>query len=297
MSLSIGACACGIATVEPVDAEARETYSRWVDRGACASMEFCRRYGDVRDNPALLLDGARTMICCAFNYRSDTTSCHLPGKVASYALATDYHIVVKQRLQQLADMITSTYGGETRVCADTAPLRERYWAARCGVGFIGLNNQLIVPGTGSFVFLGEVLWTGEASPTPPLPRQECDRCMACVSACPGHALTGDGSCDARRCVSYLTIEHRGELPTDSRLDGWIYGCDVCQRVCPHNRHATTTDIPEFNSTHPIALLSADDLSACSSSRFRKLSASSAMSRIPLAQLLRNIAVQNKTQGP
>lgn len=292
MALDAGASACGIATVEPVDSGARETYSRWVDSGACASMEFCRRYGDVRDNPALLLDGARSMICCAFNYHSDTTSWRLPGKVASYALASDYHIVVRQRLQQLADMIASTYGGETRVCVDTAPLRERYWAARCGVGFIGLNNQLIVPGVGSYVFLGEMLWTGEASPTPPLPRQECDRCMACVRACPGHALAGDGSCDARRCVSYLTIEHRGELPPDSWLDGWIYGCDVCQRVCPHNSHATTTDIEEFNSTHPIVLLSAEDLATCSSSRFRRLSATSAMSRISLAQLLRNIAANS-----
>ena len=295
MALSAGAAACGIAAVEPVDDRARDIYDRWVTSGFCASMEFCRRYADIRDNPAMLLDGARTMICCAFNYHSGVTSCLLPGKVASYALAYDYHIVVKQRLQQLADMITSTYGGETRVCVDTAPLRERYWAARCGVGFIGINNQLIVPGVGSYVFLGEVLWTGQASPTPPLPKQTCDNCMACVSACPGHALASDGSCDARQCISYLTIEHRGEFPPDLRLDGWIYGCDACQRVCPHNREIAVTSIPEFNLTHPIALLSADDLATFSSSRFRKLSATSAMSRITLAQLLRNIGASNQDQ--
>lgn len=289
MALSVGASACGIAAVGPVDTAARDVYSRWVEDGACASMAFCHRYGDMRDNPALLLDGARTMVCCALNYRSDRTSCQLPGKVASYALATDYHIVVRQRLQRLADMITDAYGGETRVAVDTAPLRERYWAAKCGVGFIGLNNHLIVPGTGSYVFLGEVLWTGEASPTPPLPVGDCGGCRACVRACPGHALAGDGSCDARRCVSYLTIEHRGPLPPDARLGGWIYGCDECQRVCPHNRPAAMTDIPEFNQTHPLALLTADDLAACSASRFRKLSATSAMSRIPLGQLLRNLA--------
>lgn len=297
MAATIGASACGIAAIEPVDEAAHEIYARWVDSGACGAMEFCRRHGDVRDNPAWLLDGVRSMICCAFNYHSVTTSCRLPGNVASYALATDYHIVVRERLQQLADMIVKTYGGTTRVCVDTAPLRERYWAARCGVGLIGINNQLIVPGVGSYVFLGEVLWTGEASPTPPLPRQVCDGCMACVSACPGHALAGDGSCDARRCVSYLTIEHRGILPPHADLDGWIYGCDACQRVCPHNREAPVTAIPEFNHTNPVVLLSADDLADCSSSHFRRLSATSAISRIHKSQLLRNISANcGKTEA-
>ncbi len=265
-------------------------YARWVAAGRHAGMDYMTRYDDVRSDPRLLLPGARSLIVCAFSYFTDTPFL-LP--ISLYARGRDYHEVIRTRLTAMADRIATTHGGETRICIDTAPLRERYWAQRAGLGFIGLNNQLIVPGTGSYVFLGTILWTGHAEPTAPT-THDCGRCGRCVAACPAHALSADGrGLDAHRCLSYLTIEHRGEFPNGTNLCGHLYGCDECQRVCPHNRGVTPTSISEFYPTEALATLTLDKVSALTQPEFSTLFRHSAIKRTKLAGLQRNAASLHK----
>ncbi len=283
----LGAFACGFAAVEEVEAEARDLYDTWIADGKHGGMEYCGKYLDQRQNPELLLPGARTVICCAFNYHHPTPDAPAARLIASYAWGADYHYVVKQRLMQLGEYITTAFGGECRPLVDTAPIRERYWAQKAGIGYVGVNNQLIVRGAGSYFFLGELLWTGTVPPDAP-DTGSCLGCMACVKACPGKALDGKGGCDARRCVSYLTIEHRGELPTGNNLGGSIYGCDICQRVCPLNAHHPATELPEFEPDEAIVSLTPEEIFSMTGSHYKKLVAHSAMRRVPLAQLRRNL---------
>ena len=206
---------------------------------------------------------------------------------ADYALGLDYHEVIRRRLSAAAAEITARLGGETRICVDTAPIRERYWAAASGLGFIGLNGQLIVDGIGPKVFLAEILWTVAVTPDRPTGRQSCGGCGACVRACPGKALDGRCGVDARRCLSYLTIEYRGELPDDLRLDGRIYGCDVCQDVCPHNRRDAATTIDEFRPSAELQALTADDILKMEPQDFSRVFSHSAIKRTKLTGLQRN----------
>lgn len=283
-ALDLGASACGFAAAEPVDTAAAEVYDRWISRSCHATMDYCADYADVRRDPRLLLPGARTVISMAFPYYNPGPS---PSGIARYAWGSDYHFVLKARMAQLAEFISAEYGGECRALVDTAPMRERYWAVKAGIGFVGLNNQLIVPGAGSWVFLAELLWTADVAPDRPC-TASCGGCGACVRACPGGALDGRGGCDARRCVSYLTIEHKGDLPSGADLGGWIYGCDVCQQVCPHNRNVSPTPIAELQPSNPFVAMTPEEIASITPSQYKKRVKHSAMRRVPFAALLRNI---------
>lgn len=204
-----------------------------------------------------------------------------------YARGDDYHEVVRERLSAMADEISGLWGGDTRVCVDTAPLRERYWAMKAGLGFIGRNNHLIIPGHGSYFFLGEILTTLRFHPDTPL-ETGCGNCHRCIDACPGGALTPDGAIDTRRCLSYLTIEHRGELPEGTRLGNRIYGCDECQRACPHNRQAAATAERRFHPRPAIMSLTRDDIDSMTQEQFSTIFSHSAVKRAKLAGLKRNL---------
>ncbi len=294
-ALSLGACACGFAAAAPVSQETQDYFSLWLSQGRNGSMDYCERYCEVRNDPRLLLPDAHTVVCCAFAYP------HKAGRIASYALGDDYHYVVKAKLNELGVFLTERWGGEYRAVVDSAPMHERYWAQQSGIGFEGINNMIIIPGVGSYVFLGELLWTGEIPADEPC-KQTCQGCLACVNACPGHALDSEGHFDARKCVSYLTIEHRGELPEDANLGGSIYGCECCQRVCPHNHcnpasHSETKghapSLPEFAANPEIEGLTDEEILTMTPSHYKKLTAHSAMRRIPLTQLRRNLLASKK----
>lgn len=283
MALAAGAVRCGFAKAEAVSEDAQAAYRCWVEAGMHGSMAFCERYADVRSHPGLLLPGARTVICCAFEY---TQAEHSPY-IADYALGLDYHFVLKQRLQPLADALQSSLGAECRIATDSAPLRERYWAQKAGVGFIGKNGLLIVPGVGSYVVLAEVLTTAEIEPDEPC-QLSCLGCGACLKACPASAIVHGGSVDARRCISALTIETRGPLPPHTSLAGRLFGCDTCQRVCPHNREAShARALPEFAPLPSTLQITPEWLEQTSSNQFRKITARTPLSRAPLAQFIRN----------
>lgn len=279
-AMRLGAVAFGCARAAGVDSRFRDAYRRWIADGCHGTMDYLAKYDDVRFDPRRLLPGARTVISMAFPYRP-AGGYHHP-LIADYALGEDYHRVLKGRLASLAGFISANYGAQSRACVDTAPIPERYWAERAGLGWRGLNGQLIVPGVGSGVFLCELVTTLELEPDAPLDG-DCGRCGACVRACPGHAI-GARRLDARRCLSYLSIEHRGELPQGVNWGPMVYGCDICQRVCPHNVGEPPEPLAEFNVDHRLLALDPCSFANLTSGDWRRLTARSAMSRVKLVKI-------------
>lgn len=284
----------GFASIaEGVDEKNVRLYEDWLAAGRHGEMNYLEKYDDIRRDPRLLLPGAESLISCAFSYFNPVPD--LPLKWALYALGDDYHEVIRERLGKVAEWISDTTGAQCRVCVDTAPLRERYWAVRAGVGFTGLNNQLIVPGAGSYFFLGEIITTLSLPPDAPC-TLSCGDCGRCVAACPGKALDGSGGMDARRCLSYLTIEYKGELPADLELDGRIYGCDECQRACPHNATPPRSRIAEFSPREKLFELDAGRIAAMNQEEFSTLFRRSAIKRTRLSGLRRNAACLGRSSS-
>ena len=282
----LGFAKVGIAKISDVPKPIIEKYDHWISNGCHGEMAYMEKYRDVRQNPRLLLENARSAIVVVANYHHNANKAENAPKWASYALGDDYHEVMRGKLSQLATYIQENWGGDTRVCVDTAPIFERYWAQQAGVGFIGRNSMLIVPEIGSYVFIGIILSTIEFQPDEPC-ILDCIGCNACIRHCPGKAISLNGAIDARRCHSYLTIEYRGELPDELDLNGKVYGCDMCQSVCPHNLNAPVTQIAEFLPRKEILNLTHEDIDAMTQEEFSRIFRHSAIKRTKLAGLHRN----------
>lgn len=281
MALNAGAVAFGIAKCDQVDEAVINHFQNWLRHGCHGSMDYMERNGDIRLDPAKLLDGAKSIICLAFPYRQKV---HHPN-ISDYALGQDYHYVLKERAKPLC-LKLAEMGAESRVCVDSAPIFERYWAQKAGLGFIGLNRQLIVPEVGSGVFLCEIITTLELELDTPND-QKCLECGKCFRACPGGALSAQGL-DARKCLSYLTLEHKGEFTSDTPpLGAYIAGCDICQRVCPHNTTDACPVLEEFTPNEALMALGKADFEAMTSGPWRRLTQNSPLSRISLKNLRRN----------
>ncbi len=286
-----GADAVGIAKAEAVDAEAVENYGKWLSEGCHASMSYMERYGEVRNDPRLLLPGAKSIIMLAYSYFTPEKQPEKAPKIALYARGGDYHNVLRKKLSAAVKVLKSRFGGDYRICIDSAPLRERYWAVKSGLGFIGRNSQLIVPGVGSYCFLAAVVTTLELTPSHELSRSICDDCGRCQRACPGGAIMADRcAVDARRCISYLTIEAGRTAdssipwPENLKRGGRIIGCDECQRVCPHNRNPKEASLPRFMPRSEVMNLTQEALLAMTQEEYDKRFAGSAIRRAPLAHL-------------
>ena len=285
-----GASAVGVARVAEVCEHDRNLFKRWIADGCHADMSYLERYAEVRDNPELLLPGAKSIIMAAFSFANPDAVAEMKAAgqplIAEYALGKDYHNEVRARLMKAATKLAENYGGEWRVCVDTAPLRERYWARRAGVGFIGKNNYLIIPGLGAHFVLGALLWTGRVDDGYDTPcALQCDDCQKCVRACPGAALSSDGQLDARRCLSYLTIESRDPIPSDINTCKSVFGCDICRCVCPHEPHQPPqTNIPAFVAHQEITALTRENWLNMTPSHFKKLFRDSPLRRTRLDKI-------------
>ncbi len=286
-----GALRWGVAEAAQVDPEAWQRRERWLRDGNHASMDYLARYPEVRRDPRNLLDGARSIIVAAFNYFPATRQSGDAPQFAWYAYGRDYHEVVRNCLEQVVESLSAQNPDAAfRICVDTAPLMERYWAVKAGIGFVGRNAQLIVPGHGSACFLGEIVTTLRLQPSDPCTLSCPEGCDRCIRACPGKAIAGDSTIDARCCLSYLTIEHRGPLPDDAPDPGRrIYGCDTCQSVCPLNAGALPTDIDEFRPSDSFLSLRDNDIASMTPDGFSRIFSHSAVKRAKLAGLLRNLA--------
>lgn len=292
----LGFAACGFTDAKQVDDLARQEYRLWLEDGRNGCMGWAEKYCDVRDNPQQLLDGARTIIMVAMNYYPAVKQSPEAPQFAYYAYGRDYHDVMREHMKQLAAYIHSMTGDVSRCCVDTAPLRERYWAQRAGLGFVGMNNQLILPGKGSYFFLGAVITTLELPADEPC-TLSCGECRACIQSCPSGAL-GSGGVDARKCLSCLTIEHRGELPqwVAGVIGNRVYGCDTCQQCCPHNSAPHPTAIPDFSPSEKFLQLTAADIQAMDEDGFKLLFGKSAVKRTRLEGLHRNVALLIENQS-
>lgn len=299
---ALGFDACGIAAASAVDEQAREQYAGWLRRGEQGCMAWAERHTELRDNPDGLLPGARSVVMVAMNYLPSRLQSRDAPQFARYAYGNDYHSVLRRKLKELSRTLAqASPQAKCRVCVDSAPLRERYWARQAGLGFVGRNNQLILPGKGSFFFLGAMLTTAELVPDEPC-RMECDGCMRCVAACPTGALNGDGPVDARRCLSCLTIECRDEeLPqwVGKAIGRRVMGCDECQKCCPHNRGAKHTTHSEFEPSDEFLGLTFEDLLTLTPERFERLFAAGPVKRAGLEALKRNarLCIENFKEQP
>lgn len=224
-----------IARAEVIVPE-RRRYLEWVAAGRHADMAWIdERHALQTTDPEAALPGARSVICGAIGYRQ-SPEVHTSvgaGRVARYAWGRDYHAVLGERLEQFAGLLRREFGGEYRWFVDTGPLADKAFAVRAGLGWYGKNTNVLTPALGSWVLLGEIVTTVEIEPDRPL-SMDCGRCRACVVACPTGALGPSYSIDSRKCISYLTIEHRGPVPVEYReaIGDWVFGCDICQDVCP-----------------------------------------------------------------
>ena len=271
----------------------------WLDAGRHGTMHWIARDPGRRSDPRAVLSGARTVISVTVPYyRGDWPSMPEPdggapkGRVARYAWGRDYHKRIRSRLRRLAKAIASVCPGARWLAyVDTGPVLDRSWAERAGVGWIGKNTNVIVQGEGSWLFLGEILTDFELDPDAPA-RNHCGTCARCIAACPTGAILGPYELDARRCISYLTIEHRGPIPLELRpsIGARIFGCDDCQEVCPWNRFATPTSDPDFaerpdqQTPELIPLLALDEES------FRSRYRGTAILRAKRSGFVRNVTV-------
>ncbi len=294
MAAEAGAVACGVAAAGDVESGVATDLQRWVAEGNHADMRWLERHVELRRNTSSVLPGCRSVVVCAFSYKPPVERDSSLPRFALYAYGEDYHDVVRRRLKSIADRLTQLYGGTHRVCVDTAPLAERYWATKAGIGFQGRNCLLSIPDYGSYVVLGEILTTLDITPSSPCTKSCPADCRRCIEACPGHALSGDGHLDSRRCLSYLTIEHRGQIPPEIQLHGQVFGCDICQRTCPMNKNTLISPLPEFAASPQMLTLSRDQILALDETGFRQLFGHSAVRRTGLEGLKRNaIANINK----
>jgi epoxyqueuosine reductase len=230
-------------------------YLRWLEAGRAAGMRYLERQEPCRAHPAALLDGVRSVVMVSVVYGSNErarpvgVTTPTAGKVARYARGADYHRVLWDKLGALLDWVRAERPeARGRAVVDTAPLLERDFARLAGLGWIGKNTMLIGRRTGSFTVLGALLTDLELASDAPHQADHCGTCTRCLDACPTDAFTGPYQLDARRCISYWTIEHRGPIPDPAagQLDGWVFGCDVCQDVCPWNRKAPSGRMAELD---------------------------------------------------
>ena len=298
--MELGFDAVGITTADPVDAELIEYFKAWVDDGCAAMMGYLGRNIDKRFDPEQLLKGARSVICVALNYRParDDLTDDPPVRIARFAQYEDYHPFIKERLFQLAEFIKNEIadGIRFKACVDSVPIAERALAQRAGLGFVGKNHMLINPEMGSQFLLGELITTLDLEPDEPFAQVPCGDCGRCVRACPTGALSFDGSFDARKCISYLTIEEPDEIPNKykDKIDNRIFGCDECILACPHELNAAERKNKDFQHHPEWKNLTPDQIENMTEGEFQKIFAGSGFIRLGLDRLKRNARISTNT---
>lgn len=288
-----GASAVGFATAGEVDGEASTRFRSWLAQGREGELGYMRRYPDLRRDPRLLLESARTVVSAAW--------CYLPPQlrdgslpvVARYAYGRDYHKALRSLIKPICRDLEASFGCRWRICIDSAPIAERYWAVKSGVGFIGRNGCLIVPGVGSWVFLSEILLTAATEPDAPLP-MDCEGCDACRRQCPGGAIGADRTVDVRHCLSACTVEGT-PYPDVYTERPHLLGCDRCQEVCPHNRGAAPSSW--MRPLDGILSLNDGELRAMDDGEFTRRFAGTSFMRPGKDRLLSNLSFWENSRIP
>ena len=288
----MGFDACGIAQATVLKEESMHV-EHWLECDCEGEMGYLTRNKEKRYDPRLLAEGTKSIVTILYNYfPKQTLSDSDRFKIAKYTYGADYHDVLKRKMRQLLERIETQTGKleGTRVFVDSAPVLDRAWAVRCGLGFIGKNTTLIHPKKGSFFFIGHLFLPIELEETSRPMTNRCGRCTKCLDACPTSALEAPFHIDARKCISYLTIEYKSSLAgiDPKTFKGWMYGCDICQDVCPYNRFALPNHEPEFQPSQKLLDMHEDDWESLSKDEFETIFKHSAVQRAGYEGLKRNI---------
>jgi epoxyqueuosine reductase len=293
---NLGFMFCGIAKAEFLEEEAPRLEA-WLKNDMHGEMQYMENHFDKRLDPRLLVDGARSVISLGLNYYTDQQQTdQLAPKISKYAYGTDYHHVIKDKLKQLLEIINEKIGEVNgRAFVDSAPVLDKAWAKKAGLGWIGKNTNLISTKTGSFFFLAELIvdidLEYDIAPTV----DHCGTCTRCVDNCPTEAIVAPYVVDGSRCISYLTIELKNEIPREfqGKMDNWMFGCDICQDVCPWNRFSVLHHEKAFKPNDDLLEMNKGNWEDITEDVFQKVFKNSAVKRTKFAGLKRNIAFLRK----
>ena len=293
----LGFSGIGFARAERLDKEAKHL-EQWLGRQYHGKMSYMENHFDMRVDPRILVEGAKTVISLSYNYFNPEKQKDPDApKISMYAYGRDYHKVVRKKLKQLLQSIREQYGDiQGRCFVDSAPVLERDWAKRSGLGWVGKHTLLLHPRQGSYFFLAEIILDLELEPTDAI-KDHCGTCTRCIDACPTDAISPEGYfMDGSKCISYLTIELKDEIPTGfkDQMAGWAYGCDICQDVCPWNRFSKRHTEPDFEGHPDLLAMSKKDWEEITEDVFAKVFQHTPVSRVKLEGLKKNVDFLKKT---
>ncbi|MEY2828707.1 MAG: tRNA epoxyqueuosine(34) reductase QueG [Bacteroidota bacterium] len=278
---------CGISKAKFLNEEAPRL-ENFLNKGFQGEMKYLENHFDKRLDPTKLVDGAKSVISFAFNYYSNQQFETGIPKISKYAYGEDYHEVIKKKLQLILLKLQQNYGAINGRCfVDSAPVLDRAWAKKSGLGWIGKNTMLINPKAGSYFFLAELIIDCALEYDDEINKDYCGTCTKCVDACPTQAINGDKTMDGSKCISYFTIELKNEIPISNLKlwNDWVFGCDICQDVCPWNRFAKQNNEPAFK---PLFNFESNEWSDITNEIFKKKFSKSALKRAGFDKLKSNI---------
>ena len=285
----LGFLSCGISKAEFLEAEAPRL-EKWLNKNMNGEMSYMENHFDKRLDPTKLVPDSKSVISLLLNYFPSETQTEDSYKISKYAYGTDYHFVIKDKLKQLLQFISEEIGEvHGRAFVDSAPVLDKAWAAKSGLGWIGKHSNLLTKQSGSFYFIAELIIDLELDFDSPV-TDHCGSCTACIDACPTQAIVEPYVVDGSKCISYFTIELKNEIPTavKGKFDDWMFGCDICQDVCPWNRFSKAHSEPLFNPHPELLDMSKKDWEEITEAVFKKVFKKSAVKRTKFSGLTRNI---------
>ena len=285
----LGFLSCGVSKSDFLEEEAPRL-EKWLSNNMHGEMKYMENHFDKRLDPRLLVEGSKSVISLLLNYFPEETQVADSYKISKYAYGQDYHHIIKSKLKQLQEFITEEIGEiNGRAFVDSAPVLDKAWAAKSGLGLIGKNSNLITKQLGSFYFIAELIVDIELEYDHKV-TDHCGTCTACIDACPTQAIVEPYAVDGSKCISYFTIELKNELPIDVKgsFDDWMFGCDVCQDVCPWNRFSKPHKEPLFNPNPEMLSMTKKDWDEITEDVFQKVFKKSAVKRTKFTGLTRNI---------
>jgi epoxyqueuosine reductase len=286
MATELGFDACGVAKAEPLTDEMSH-FDAWLSKRYNAGMGYMNNYKDIRSNPALLLENAKSVIVTLTNYYPSELQRKDAPQIAKYAYGKDYHKVLRKRHQALLSKIQEKTDCNGRIFVDSAPILERTWAEKAGLGWIGKSTMLISPTLGSYTFISGIVLDIDLDYDSPI-KEQCGACQKCLKACPTSALCRPYTLDANRCLSYLTIEKKGDFKDDINLHNQVFGCDRCIDTCPYNQHPTPHNDNAFLPKKETLEMDNDKWSSMNESQYEDLFNGTAVRRAKYSGLMRNL---------